>query len=219
MIRTILHAMKITFTKRKYKILFLIFFTIMLVINMLALIGIQWIINGTGPISIGFLSKPNHANINETIIMWIESNYYLDKSLNAQTFWVIYLTPKLLITMIVSGFIISLLFSELFYISKETKGKCMIEKSLGSASSITATIGIVSIASTVLSCPSCGSTIFVTLIALVAATATGSTLGLSSMIIQFSLYLLWISIVFNFALLYITSRKLIKINSTRLKKS
>lgn len=211
--KIILRALRIIFTKRKYRTLLFIFFIIMFVVNILTLIGIQWIVSGSKPMRIGFLSKPDYININGTVIIWIESNYYLNKSLNAQTFWIIYLTPELFITIIISSLITSLLISELTYISKEIRGRCAFEKSLSSASSVATIIGIASMASTALACPSCGGALFVTLITLVIATITGSTLGLSSVMIQLSSYLLWIGIILNIIILYITSKRLIKIIS------
>jgi hypothetical protein len=203
--KVILRALRIVFAKKKYRGLFFVLFVVMFVINILMLMGAQWLVNGAKPIRIGFLSKPDYVNINGTVIMWIESNY------NTQTFWIIYLTPELLVTIIISSLIISLLISELVYITKEIKNKCTFEKSLSSASSIATIIGITSTVSTALTCPSCGATISVTIITLVIGIITGSTLGLSSIIIQLTSYLLWIGIILNIIMLYITSRRLIKL--------
>lgn len=203
MVRSILKSLSIVFSENKYKILFGVLFIFMVSINMITLIGIQWILSGSGPNSFGLFSKPPYTTTNEIAIMWVESNY---NSLS----WVIYFTPELFITIILSAAITSLLFSEIFYLSKETKNKLKIRKSLAPATSIATLIGVTSIASTTLTCPQCG-TISATLIAILVATMTGSTLGAASILVQIAFYLLWIGIAFNIIMLYITSTNLLKV--------
>ncbi len=178
----------------------------MIIINILMLIGLQWILSGAMQINVGFFSKP--PNYNGIVIMWIESNYR-----SPTLFWAVYLTPELFITITLSSAIISLLFSEILYLSRETRGKFKVKKKslTTSTTSITTMIGITSITSTTLSCPACGATIPATLIAVLVSTISGSTLSVSSIFIQIAFYVFWIGIILNLIMLYITSNNLLKI--------
>ncbi|MGB9729775.1 MAG: hypothetical protein ACP5GU_08910 [Thermoprotei archaeon] len=205
---SVFKALRIVFSKTRYRALFIIILFFIITINILMLIGLQWILGGATQINVGFFSKPPNSNVNETVIMWVESNYR-----SPTLFWAVYLTPELFITILLSSIIISLLFSEILYLSREMQGKFKVrKKSLAtSATSIATVIGITSITSTTLSCPACGATISATLIAILVSTISGSTLGISSIFTQIAFYAFWIGIILNLIMLYITSNNLLKI--------
>ncbi|MEM3832980.1 MAG: hypothetical protein QW128_05215 [Thermoprotei archaeon] len=204
---SVLKALGIVFSRAKYRVLFVIISVLMVIINILTLIGLQWILSGTPRINIGLFSKPPKIPIQTPIIMWVESNYG-----SSTLFWVIYFTPELFITIVLSSVLASLLFSEILYFSKEMRSKLKVRKKTWRllSASITTVIGVTSMTSTTLSCPACGVTISATLIAILVSTITGSTLGVASIFIQFTFYLFWIGILLNLIMLYIISNNILK---------
>jgi hypothetical protein len=93
--------------------------------------------------------------------------------------------------------IVALTIAQLLHYSSLKKGRCRLEKGVGSVASAFLITGVASASSAVLSCPACSFTFVSTLAALAIAGVTGSTYGLSSLYIRFMYYTFGIGIIIN----------------------
>ncbi|GEM_PF-4888615 len=213
---------KISLKKHIYffTLLFLLFSTLNLFLPVL----IQIILTGSNNILAGIGEPPKEIQYplidgGVAPLFWIAVDYpdYF-KVTGIQTFgetyWVVLYDIYTLFLSMLSAFITSLVFTHIRFYSKNLKGRCAVEKGSTALGATLTTLGFSAIATTAMSCPSCGFTMIMTFAAVMVSATTGSLLGVSALYTALMNVLLVIGIMINmFIMIYIDIKieKLVKL--------
>lgn len=200
-------AVKLVLAENRYRQVFALVSVVVLVVNILSMVLVQWLVTGAAPNRVGAFSSPPYIT-GEWSIVWVSSYYLANLNLPGEIFWVVYVTPQLMALMLAVSLTVGLLASEIVFLSRLSRGSCRLEKSISSAGSVLAVSGAASITSSAIACPSCGFTFFTTLASAAVASATGSALGVSSLAIDVAHYSLAAGLVANLLVLYLVSNKI-----------
>ncbi len=202
------------------------FFTISLAIFLLNIFTpflIQILITQELNVIAGWGKPPDNIQYGEppvNPIFWIAIKYnQYFQSVNVvtsgDTYWVVIYDVSTILLSMISALITGMVFTRLKYFVNLTKGKCRIEKGTTALGTTLTVIGFSTVASSAVSCPSCGFTAFMTLAAVLVSASTGSLLGLSAVYTTLMNALLLIGIIINIGVIIYLDGKIKRLGLTR----
>ncbi len=207
----------------KYKRFFIIVTILIFLLNLFTPLLIQILITQEFRIITGFGEPPENIQYGEPPVnplFWVAIRYdQYFQSVNVittgATYWVIIYDVSTILLSLISAVITGMVFTRLKYFINLTRGKCRIEKGTTALGTTLTVIGFSTVASSAVSCPSCGFTAFMTLAAVLVSASTGSLLGLSAIYTTLMNILLLIGILINMGVIIYLDSKIKGLGVTR----
>jgi len=200
---------------KMYKKFFMFISITIFLLNIFTPFIIQLIITGGDEIVFGYGIPPNDIQYGEAPanpMLWIAIRYdqyfrTVNPIISGDTYWIIIYDSSTLLLSIASALITGLVFTRLKYFLRLSKNRCLAEKG-GTVLGTTLTVlGFSTLATSAISCPSCGFTAFMTLAAVLVSAYTGSLLGISALYTTLMNTLLMLGILLNLGIIiYLDSK-------------
>lgn len=200
---------------KKYTKFFILTSITIFLLNIFTPFIIQLVITGGDEIIFGYGMPPSDIQYGETLtnpILWIAIRYdqyfrVVNPIISGDTYWIIIYDSSTLLLSIVSALITGLVFTRLKYFLRLSRNRCLAEKG-GTVLGTTLTVlGFSTLATSAISCPSCGFTAFMTLAAVLVSAYTGSLLGISALYTTLMNTLLMLGILLNLGIIvYLDSK-------------
>lgn len=199
----------------KYRKFFLAVSLTIFLLNIFTPVLIQILTTREFTVIAGLGEPPKNIQYGEppvNTIFWIALKYNqyfqsVDILTTGDTYWIILYDLSTLLISLISALITGMVFTRLIYYLNLTRGKCRIEKATTALGATLTVIGFSTVASSIVSCPSCGFTVFMTLAAVLVSAYTGSLLGLSAVYTTLMNIILLIGILINIGvILYLDSK-------------
>lgn len=191
--------MKILEVIKQRKKTFTLAFLLTFFSYIILLVITQWIITGKAPSSLGVFSNPpgsEYANYKDFVILWIGSKHYVEKY---EFEWLTTINLLSFSLLIILSLTSALNFSLSSFLNSYKKGAaCSVATSIAGLSFITPAIS---------ACPSCGTAIVSSIVQGIVFAATGTTLGVSALIVQLTSLALFIGILLNSVIFYYLLKK------------
>jgi len=203
----------------RYKKFFVTISLAIFLLNIFTPFIIQVLITQEMGFMVGFGKPPENIQYGEppmNPVFWIAikySQYFQSVNIAAagDTYWIVIYDLSTILLSIISALITGLVFTRLKYFINLTKGRCRVEKGTTALGTTLTVIGFSTIASSAVSCPSCGFTAFMTLAAVLVSASTGSLLGLSALYTTLMNTLLIIGITINIGVIVYLDTKIRKL--------
>ena len=170
----------------EYKMFFLSLTLLLYIINLFFPVLFQMLVAGDTRILYGIGPPPKKyiGPLGEGIdsLFWLGVRYdtYFPNAAG-ETYWILGYTYELIFLALAASVTASTAISTVRLARRYLGGKCKVEKGVSGAATTLTTIGISTISTTLVSCPSCGFSSLMTIAAVVVSASTGSLLGISAL--------------------------------------